>query len=184
MQRRWDDRHVPIRLLGDRRLRAVGLVLVALASAGAVCAYAGAWPFSTTGSCQHLVTTVRTSELSYAPGQLVVISVTQANEGPACSTPLVCGSPPIASAYNSAGRDVWDYGAGKFTGIPTCFSPTVQSVPAHYSSTQNLDWSQDKCTAGPLGQPNPNCPGTQVAAGTYRIVAGGTSASATITISG
>jgi hypothetical protein len=168
-----------------RRFWVAVLVLAALASAGAVSGYVvGGWPFSAIGSCQHLVTTVRTSESSYAPGQTVIISVTQANEGPTCTTPLVCGYTPVAAAFNSAGKDVWDYGAGKFTGIPTCFSPTLQTWPAHYLSTRKLDWSQDKCEAGPLGSANPNCPGTQVPAGTYRIVGNGTSAPTTITISG
>jgi hypothetical protein len=171
----------------SRRFWITLLALAALASAGAACSYVvGVWPFSTTGSCQQLVSTVRTSESSYAPGQAVIISVTLANEGPACTTPTrQCGPPPAASAYNSAGEDVWDYGAGKFTGIPTCtVSPGPQTWPAHYSYTQELDWSQGKCETGPLGEANPNCPGTQVPAGTYRIVGGtGTSESATITIS-
>jgi hypothetical protein len=170
----------------SRRFWAAALVLVAaLASAGAVCSYPGVWPFSTTSSCEQLVSTVRTSGSSYAPGQAVIISLTLANEGPTCSTPLLCASPPVASAYNSAGEDVWDYGASKFTGIPTCFSPALQTWPAHYSDTQKLDWSQDKCETGQLGRANPNCPGTQMPAGRYRIVGGTrTSASATITISG
>jgi hypothetical protein len=173
----------------SRRGRTALLVLVALASAGTACTYAArVWPFSATGTCQQLVSTVRASEASYAPGQTVIISVTLANEGPACSTgPFPCPPPPPASAYNSAGEDVWDYGAVKGpTGIPTCMpDPPPQTWPAHYTSTQELDWSQDACRTGPLGQANPNCPGTQVPPGTYRIVAStGTSVSATITISG
>lgn len=173
----------------SRRGRPALLVLVALASAGAACSYAaGTWPFSSTiGSCRQLVSAVRTSEPSYAPGQTVIISVTLANEGPACTTPpKQCEPPPAASAYNPAGEDVWDYGAGKFTGIPTCIvNPAPTTWPAHYSYTQELDWSQDKCETGPIGEANPNCPGTQVPAGTYRIVGGtGTSESTTITITG
>jgi hypothetical protein len=162
------------------------LVLVALACAGAVGYYAAGWPSSAGGSCEHLVSTVRTSEPSYAPGQTVVITVTVANEGPACTTPGQCVPPPAASAYNSAGNDVWDYGASTFTGVPTCISTWVpQAWPAHYSDTQVVDWSQDKCGAGPWGEANPNCPDTPVPAGQYRIVGGtGTSVSATITISG
>jgi hypothetical protein len=171
---------------------ATPLVLVALACTGAACGLAG-WTVWTTvgaaGSCEHLVTTVRTSESSYAPGQTVIISVTQANEGPACSTPpQPCGPQTLVSAYNSAGEDVWDYGASKFEGQITCFPPPVPSPmwPAHYLNTQELDWSQDKCVqdgAGLGDHANPDCPGTQVPAGTYRIVGDGTSATATITIS-
>lgn len=173
----------------SRRGRAALLVLVALGSAGAACTYAaGVWPFSTSSTCQRLVSMVRTSEPSYVSGQAVIISVTLANEGPACSTgPEPCWPPPPASAYNSAGEDVWDYGAGKKPrGIPTCMpDPPPQTWPAGYTSTQELDWSQDACKEGPLGRANPNCPGTQVPAGTYQIVAStGTSVSATITISG
>jgi hypothetical protein len=170
-----------------RRGRTALLVLVALASAGAACSYAvGAWPFSTIGPCRQLVSTVRTSASSYAPGQTVIISATLANEGPTCTTPpQQCEPPPAVSAYNSAGQDVWDYGAGKFTGIPTCVvNPPPQTWPARYSYNQELDWSQDKCEDGPVGEANPNCPSTQVPAGTYRIVGGiGTSVSATIAIS-
>jgi hypothetical protein len=68
---------------------------------------------------------------------------------------------------------------------------------AYYSDTQVLGWSQGKCRdgAGQRGHANLGCPGTQVRAGTYRIVGAfyrsdwrtighGPSASATITISG
>jgi hypothetical protein len=163
---------------------------VALASAGG--AYRLVWGGAVSaGSCGHLVATVRTNEPSYAPGQTVIISVTQANAGPACHTPpLPCGLPPSASAYNSADEDVWDNNASKtIEGPPLCLpGPAPSSTwPAHYSSTQVFDWSQDRCRdgVGLWGHHNPNCPGTQVPAGTYRIVGGnGPSASATITNSG
>ena len=171
---------------------AVPLVLVALASTDAACGYAGGGTVSPAGSCEHFVTTVRTNESSYAPGQTVVVSVTQVNEGPACNgiPPEWCGNlQAFASAYNSAGKDVWDYGASKtIPGQATCpFAPAPgPGWPAHYSNTQKLDWSQEKCAQADTLQPghaNPNCPGTQVPAGTYRIVGNETSASATITIS-
>jgi hypothetical protein len=171
-----------------RRFLAAALALAALASAGTACAYvARVWPFSPIRPCSQLVSLVRTSESSYASGQTVSISLTVANKGPACSTPPEpCITPPAASAYNSAGKDVWDDGAAKFAGVPTCMvNPPPQVWPANYSNTQKLDWSEDRCTAGPLGGPNPNCPGTRVAAGTYRIAGGtGRSESAIITISG
>jgi hypothetical protein len=139
------------------------------------------------------VTTVRTNESSYAPGQTVIISVTQANQGPTCYgiPPEWCGNlQAFASAYNSAGEDVWDYGASKtIPGLNTCPFPPAPGPgwPARYSNTQKLDWSQEKCALGDEppqpGRANPNCPGTQVPAGTYRIVGNWTSASATITIS-
>jgi hypothetical protein len=143
------------------------------------------------GSCEHFVTTVSTNASSYAPGQIVIISVTQTNEGPTCHglPPQWCGSlQAFASAYNSAGEDVWDYGASKtIPGQITCpYTPAPgPSWPAHYSNTQKLLWSQGECasdeTAGP-GKGNPKCPGTQVPAGTYRIVGNGTSAPTNITI--
>lgn len=146
------------------------------------------------------MTTVRTSEPSYAPGQTVIISVAEANDGPACfGMPLpVCGPlQAFASAYNPAGEDVWDSGASKaIPGHITCPLPRPMpssTWPAYYPDTQELAWSQDKCTLWP-GLPghanpdvNPDCPGTRVPAGTYRIVGVSvyrTSAQATITISG
>ena len=185
-----------------RRGGATLLALVVLASAGAASGIAG--DGVSIGSCAHFVTTVRTSEPSYAPGQTVIITVTQANDGPGCTMPpQPCWPwPPaaFASAYNPAGEDVWDYGARKT--IPgthiTCPPGPGPSMTwtAYYSDTQILDWSQDACTQGPglPGHTNPECPGTQVSAGTYRIVGTfywsdgrtighGPSASATITIS-
>ena len=186
-----------------RRGGAALLVLAGLASAGAACGLAG--DGSVPVGCAHFVTTVRTSEPSYAPGQTVIITVTQANDGPACTLPpQPCGPPvALASAYNPAGKDVWDAGAQKtFPGIATCPPPgPVYHLDwwwaAGYSDTWEFDWSQDHCTEGIglPGQANPGCPGTQVPAGTYRItgefywsdgrfVGHGPSASATITISG
>ena len=112
--------------------------------------------------------------------------------------PVTCGvSTAFGSAYNSAGEDVWDNGASRtLPGQITC-PPEPEpgdTWPAYYSRTQTLDWSQDACTLDPgppyTGIPNPDCPGTQVPAGTYRIVSGyqnlwsTPSASVTITISG
>jgi hypothetical protein len=179
------------------------LVLVALACTGAGCSLGGDGTVFV-GSCAHFVATVRTSEPGYAPGQTVIISVIQANDGPVCTTPpLTCGPPAaFASAYNSAGKDVWDNGATKTNpGQISCpWEPASlpnTPWPAHSSATQTLDWGQDNCTQ-PVGlwagRTNPHCPGTQVPAGTYRIVGGYwsywsssdtlPSASATITISG
>jgi hypothetical protein len=170
------------------------MVLLALVFTGVACSQAGEGTVAAAGSCEHFVTTVRTDESSYAPGQRVIISVTQVNEGPACYgiPPQWCGNlQAFASADNSAGDDVWDYGASKtIPGQNTCpFAPAPgPEWPAHYANTQKLDWSQDMCAladeTGQPGQPNPNCPGTQVPAGTYRVVGNVTSAPATITISG
>jgi hypothetical protein len=122
----------------------------------------------------------------------VIISVTQVNEGPTCYgiPPEWCGNlQAFASVINPAGEDVWDYGASKtIPGQISCpFAPAPgPRWPAHYSNTQELDWSQERCARETTGQPghaNPNCPGTQVPVGTYRIVGNGTSAPATITIS-
>jgi hypothetical protein len=183
-----------------RRRRAGLLVLLVLASAGAACGFAG--DAVSVGSCAHFLATVRTSEPSYAPGQPVIISVTQANDGPGCTIPPQPCGPPVAyaSAYNPAGDDVWDSDASKT--IPgtegTCPPGPVPSMTwtAYYSDTQILHWGQDECTQGLAlpGHRNPDCRGTQVPAGTYRIIGvfywsdgrtigHGPSASATITIS-
>jgi hypothetical protein len=185
----------------SRRGWATVLVLAGLASAGAACGLAGDLTVFV-GSCAHFVTTVRTNEPSYAPGQTVILSVTQANDGPACALPPQPCGPPSASvsAYNSAGEDVWDYGARKTVpGHITCGagSPPIMTWTASYSDIEILDWSQDKCRYGAdqSGAANPDCPGTQLPAGTYRIVGifywsdgrvlgHSPSASATITISG
>ena len=166
------------------------LLLAGLASAGGVVGISGDGPVAGR-SCDYLVATVRTNESSYAPGQTVIISVTQGNEGPACSTVTPpCGpTAPVAAAYNSGGEAVWVYGVGKTVmGPPLCFpGPVTTTWRAHSSYTQKYDWSQDKCAppaTGPAGHANPDCPGTQVPAGRYRIVGGnGPSASVTITIS-
>ena len=82
---------------------ATPLVLIALASTGAACSYAGGGTVSSAGSCEHFVTTVRTNESSYGPGQTVIISVTQANEGPTCYgiPPEWCGNlQAFASAHH------------------------------------------------------------------------------------
>jgi hypothetical protein len=179
----------------SRRGWAALLVLAMVPSAGVVCGLAGDGAFPV--GCAHFVTTLRTSEPSYVPGQLVIITVTQINEGPACTIPpQPCGpAQASASAYNPAGKDVWDYGARKtFPGLITC-PPPGATWPALYSDTQELDWSQDDCTLrfGLPGHANPGCPATQVPAGTYRItgefnwsdgrtVGHGPPASATITI--
>jgi hypothetical protein len=183
---------------GQRSLRrsargwATTLVLVALASTGTACGLAGGGTAFPAGSCDDFVTTVTTSEPSYAPGQTVIISVTQTNKGPTCYglPPQWCGNlQAFATVYNSAGEDIWDYGASKtIPGFDTCpFAPAPgPGWPAHYSNTQKLDWNQENCALDEIGQPghaNPNCPGTRVPPGRYRIVGNWTSASATITIS-
>ena len=178
---------------GRARRRAVPLLLAALASTVAACGFSGGDTIYPAGTCDDFVTMVRTSQPSYAPGQTVIISVTQVNKGPDChgTPPEWCGNlGAFASAYNSAGEDVWDDGANPIIqGISTCpFAPAPgPDWPAGYSNTQKLHWSQDRCAFADEVQPghrNANCPGTQVADGTYRIIGNSTSAPAIITISG
>jgi hypothetical protein len=132
------------------------------------------------------VTTLRTSESGYAAGQTVIISVTLANKGPACiiPPPSACGPfLPGAAAYNSAGKLVWGSGAG--LGQNWCPAEPVTSVtyPAGYSSSQDVDWAQDKCVLQLRPVQILHCPRTRVPAGTYRIVGSyGTSAQATATV--
>jgi hypothetical protein len=118
------DPDTPWRPRGSQRGWAAPLVLVALASTGAGCSLGGDGAVFV-GSCTHFVATVRASEPSYAPGHTVIISVTQANDGPACTTPpQPCGPPAaVASAYNSAGEDVWDAGADKTIGLTGATCP-------------------------------------------------------------
>jgi hypothetical protein len=130
------------------------------------------------GPCAHFVTTVRTSEPTYVPGQTVIITVTQTNDGPACTIPPQPCLPPqaFASAYNPAGKDVWDAGARKRFPSTHITCPGPGPVPrmmwtAYESDTHALDWNQEDCTEGIglAGQANPGCPATHVPAGTYRI---------------
>jgi hypothetical protein len=176
------------------RGRATPLALAALVCVAAVGGYAGwtVWTKTHPGYCD-LVTTVRTGKPSYAPGQVVTISVTEANKGPACQgTAETCGPvPQSASAYNQAGKDVWDSGAGKTTtsGVGLCWSVPGPMWRVHSAVTRELRWDQDDCARQdrsllPGGLPNPDCPGTQLPAGTYRIVGNGGSAPAIITLSG
>jgi hypothetical protein len=179
------------------------VVLAALASGSAAWGLAGDETVFA-GACAHFLTTVKTSEPSYAPGQTVIIIVTQTNDGPACTIPpQPCGPPwASASARNPAGQDVWDAGAHKTFAdtFITCLGPGP--VPnwtwtAYESDTQDFSWSEDDCTGrnGLPGRANPGCPGTEVPPGTYRITGEffwndgrfdvrGPSASTTITISG
>jgi hypothetical protein len=135
---------------------------------------------------------------------MVTISVTQVNDGPVCAIPpQPCGAPSaFVSAYNTLGKDVWEPGARKIIrGLlgATCPPEPGPSMTwaALSSDTQKFVWGQDRCAPGPgrAGRVNPDCPGTQVPAGRYRIVGvfywsdgrtlgEGPPATATITISG
>jgi hypothetical protein len=153
------------------------LLLAMVASAGGASSVTGDQT-SFVGACAHFMTTVKTSEPSYARGQMVMITVTQANDGPACTIPpQLCGPPHAsASADNVAGKHVWDAFARKrVTGTQmTCLGPG--QVPrmlwkANESDIQKFDWNQDDCTEGAIlpDHVNLGCPATQVPAGTYRI---------------
>lgn len=185
----------------SRRGWAALAVLARLASAGAAWDLAGD-ATALVGPCGHFLTTLRTSKPGYAPGQSVIVTVSQVNDGPTCTIPpQVCGSPhALVSAYNSAGVDIWDGDARKtIPGVGTCgFGGPDMTWMAGYSDTEEFTWSQDECTLATSvapGQSNTNCPGTQLSAGPYRIVGEfwwvdgrdgghGPAASAIITISG
>jgi hypothetical protein len=169
-------------------------LLIALAATCAACGGLGPGTIAPAGTCNDFVTTVRTSASSYAPGQPVIVSVTEANEGPTCYgiPPEWCGSlQAFASADNPAGQDVWDNDASRtIPGQETCPFAAAPGPrwPARYSDTQRLEWHQDRCASDFAsdrpGHANPNCPGTPVPAGRYLIVGNGTSAPVTITITG
>ena len=184
-----------------RRGWAALAVLAGLASLGAAWDLAGG-ATALVGPCGHFLTTLRTSQLSYARGQPVIVTVTQVNDGPTCTIPpQVCGPPNAqVSAYNSAGMDVWDGDARKTVpGGDTCLPDGPDMTwTAGYSDTEEFTWNQGKCTLATsvaTGRQNTNCPGTQLPAGPYRIVGEfwwvdgrygghGPSASATVTFSG
>lgn len=119
---------------------------------------------------------VTTDRYSYSRGQIVNITVTLTNTGPTCEgvPPWFCGQE--ASAYDSSGNDVWDWGAGPDSpqDVKSCPAASNQVIPHGASDTESMQWSQDRCTFEPDGQPptlpNPDCPGTQVPSGTYKVV--------------
>jgi hypothetical protein len=62
-------------------------------------------------------------------------------------------------------------------GVFNCANePYLTTVPGGFSETVEMSWTQDLCSDGPASDegltvvPNPNCPGTPVPTGTYRIL--------------
>ena len=140
-------------------------------------------------STQQYTARATTDQSSYARGRSVIITVTMTNSGPTCegTPPWWCGQE--ASAYDSSGTDVWDLGAGPTTpqGVRNCPAALEQTVAHGSSSAERLSWQQDQCTFDPSAQPigpNPDCPGTQVPDGTYKVVGdAGMAPPVTVTIS-
>jgi Sigma-70 region 2 len=141
----------------------------------------------------QFVATATSDEGSYAPGQTVNITINVRDTSPdpcSDSTNLIlqggCIPTPgwssewrgSASAINGSGQVVWDFGAGPTAGgIQSCpVGVYLPTVPGNFSASVVLSWPQDVCTdappstEGPTTVPNPNCPGTPVPAGTYRIM--------------
>lgn len=132
---------------------------------------------ATTPHCsdQQFTAATVTDHSSYTRGQTVNIAVTMTNSGPTCNgiPPWYCGQ--SASAYNSSGADVWDWGAGPDSpqDVKACPAAVNQPVPHGSSSSESMYWRQDRCTFDGQGPvvPNPDCPGIQVPGGTYTVVA-------------
>ena len=132
-----------------------------------------------------------TDRSTYTPGETVIITVTITNTAGACSgaDPGFCGIG--ASVSNQARNDVWDSWAQTTinSGVTGCPSGNVHTIPVGWSTSTTLNWTQRECVAdtsnsqGDWGQPNPECPRTQVPDGTYSIVGFADSAPAAITIS-
>lgn len=149
-------------------------------------------PACTAGQFTLSVTTDKTA---YARGESVVITLKMANTGVTCAgSGISLSCIASASSSNSSGDVVWDSWAGADTSeqiLPQCRPSPVMTIPGGWSTSEGINWNQDQCAGDPslktIDVPNPNCPETQVPAGTYSIIAmagADKSSPATVTFSG
>jgi hypothetical protein len=139
----------------------------------------------------QLVSTLSTAQPAYGPGQPIGIVKTIRNTGGACADDAAVTTGCWVgefSASNSQNDLVWQNYAGP-TNEPDavdCPAGIIGSpVAAGWSESVTVTWNQTMCTfdnGGPLGQPNPDCPDTQVAPGTYSIVNSGSSGAQTTVV--
>jgi hypothetical protein len=118
-----------------------------------------------------------TDKATYQTGETVQITLSVKNSGPTCAGLESASTGPCGlgnvTATNAAGQDVWDADASA-SGLPIpCPAILIQPVAAGWSTTVQLSWTQDQCTAGYSPGPpptNPRCPQSQVAPGPYSLV--------------
>jgi hypothetical protein len=117
---------------------------------------------------------VSTDAPSYAPGQVVQITLEFLNTGPACTVNATGYACPLVNIDNSAGALVWSNQAPVTTGCAAQFTgPMV--LEANWSQSFSYSWAQVSCTAANAAS---GCPGPPVPAGQYQVVGmsgGGTS---------
>jgi hypothetical protein len=120
----------------------------------------------------------------YGPGQTVTISLNlQDTSSTACvntEDTLIGGCYGVQIAADGGG-EVWDSTAGP-SGLPINCPGTIlgTTIPGGYTKIVQIQWAQTTCTQPPTsGVPNPDCPETPVAPGSYLI----TGASASFTSS-
>jgi hypothetical protein len=122
---------------------------------------------------------VTTNATTYEPGRPVSLIGTLRNTGRACQDTTDRTSGCWAGSFtvsDTADQPVWADGA------QTVNEPQVSScpsepyggspVPAGWSTQVIRAWDQTRCVIDPTGQygqPNPDCPNTQVATGTYSV---------------
>ncbi len=133
----------------------------------------------------HLVSTARTNQTRFRPGQLVVITIIRTNTGPACGAPVTNSCGGGVSAQDRSGHTVWDSNAGPDTPVnafscPAEIIPTPTTVyPQGWSQSSVIQWAQDRCTFEQTDStpmvPNPDCPRTQVPPGPYSLAIRGVS---------
>jgi len=130
-------------------------------------------------ACQpsQFMVVLTTNKTTYVTGETVQITMSVRNVGPTCGGTGAASSGPCglgsATASNASGQEVWDSDGNPYGDVYSCPSIGFQSVPAGWSTTVQLSWTQDECVAGAfVGPPqtNPQCPQTQVAPGTYSLV--------------
>lgn len=126
------------------------------------------------------MTTMTTDRGTYQTGQTVNAAAHWTNDGPTCQWPKnpTYFTYPCASGYvnDSQGQPVWQVGATPQGEVMagTCALYSVPSPTPHgYSVTFPLTWNQLRCADPPptwnRQGDNPNCPETQVPAGTYAV---------------
>lgn len=117
-------------------------------------------------ACQTSVFTpsVSTDQTSYSTGELVRITTTVTNTGPACTETEQAGfTCPGANVDNSSGQLVWTSAPAPDTGCASKSGPPTV-LPSGWAQQTQFVWAQDVCT----NRVNA-CPQNQVPPGQYSV---------------
>jgi hypothetical protein len=130
----------------------------------------------------RLVRTASTAQKTYSAGTPIVITEVFRNTAAACSDTKAATGGCVEgafSAYDSAGALVWQSAASATNepDVSSCPAALIgEAVAAGWSESFTFTWHQTQCdfdadaSPGAFGQPNPDCPNTQVPVGTYSLV--------------